>query len=253
VATLYHDDVMDGALSRRGLPSINALWGNRVSTIVGTYVMARGMDVLAELGNECLAVVNVAVTQVWQGQMRELEGVYDIDRTEEAYIESISQKTAAFYQLPCALGAMAAGAEPRVTDALKSFGRFTGAVFQIVDDVLDLVGDQKALGKPTGGDIRAGVYTLPVIHALSKSHWHYRLRSLLAQESMNDATNQEAIELVQNSGAIGYALGRANEFMDRALSELDRLTPSLAADALGTTAQMIVERPELKPWIEKIV
>src|SRR5947209_8339116 len=88
VATLYHDDVIDGALSRRGRPSTNVLWGNRVSAMVGTYLVARAMDLLAEQGAEVLEIVNLAVTQVWHGQMRELEGIYRIDRTEEESLET---------------------------------------------------------------------------------------------------------------------------------------------------------------------
>lgn len=252
VATLHHDDVIDGALSRRGRPSTNVVWGNRVSAMIGTYLVARALDVLADQGAEVLDIVNLAVTQVWRGQMRELESIYDVDRTEEEYFESISQKTAAFYQLPCVLGAMAGGAEPHVVSALKSFGQFTGIAFQIVDDILDLVSDQQALGKPTGEDIRAGVYTLPVIHALAKKLEHSRLRSLLAQESMDEAVQREAIELVRCSGAIGYALRRAKEFVARALSELDRLPAGFAVDALRATAQVITERAELGAWKEGI-
>lgn len=253
VATLYHDDVIDGALSRRGRPSTNALWGNRVSAMGGTYLVARAMDLVAEQGAKALEIVNLAVTRVWHGQMRELEGIYRIDRTEEECLEALSQKTAAFYQLPCMLGAQAAGAEPRVAGALESFGKFTGIGFQIIDDILDLVGDRRSLGKPTGGDIRAGVYTLPVIHALAKKPERSRLRSLLARESMSEEAQHEAAELVRKSGAIEYALSRAKEFVAQALSELDRLPVGFAVEALRSTAQAIIERPELKTLNEGVM
>jgi geranylgeranyl pyrophosphate synthase len=217
--------------------------------MAGTYLIARAMGLLAEHGDKVLEVVNDAVTQVWHGQMRELEGVYHIDRTEEAYLEVISQKTAALYQLPCAIGAMA-GAKPCHAAALRSFGQFSGIAFQIVDDILDFVAEKDTLGKPAGGDIKLGVYTLPVIRLMAGATKSSRLRILLTRGTLNEALHHEAIDLVRSSGAIGYAVGRAKEFVARALNKLDLLPESPAVDALRATSQAIIERTELKAWNE---
>jgi heptaprenyl diphosphate synthase len=248
VATLYHDDVIDGAVTRRGVPSTNALWGDRVSAMAGTYLIARAMDILAAHGDEVLSLVNLAVNQVWQGEMRELEGVYALDRTEAAYMESISNKTAAFYQLPCCLGALRGGGDARQVAALRAFGQFTGIAFQLVDDLLDLVSSEEALGKAAGSDMKAGVYTLPVIRTLETSG---RLQTLLAGDSPSEVECGEALEEVRAGGGLAYALQRAKAFTELAVAELDVLPEGPATHALCMTARSIVERPELAACCER--
>jgi heptaprenyl diphosphate synthase len=248
VATLYHDDVIDGAVTRRGVPSTNALWGDRVSAMAGTYLIARAMDILAAHGDEVLSLVNLAVNQVWQGEMRELEGVYALDRTEAAYMESISNKTAAFYQLPCCLGALRGGGDARQVAALRAFGQFTGVAFQLVDDLLDLVSSDEAIGKPAGSDMKAGVYTLPVIRTLETSG---RLQTLLAGDSSSDVECAEALEEVRAGGGLEYALQRAEAFTELAVAELDALPEGPATRALCMTARSIVKRPELAACCER--
>jgi heptaprenyl diphosphate synthase len=241
VATLYHDDVIDGAATRRGLPSSNALWGDRVSALAGTYLIARAMDILAAHGDEVLSLVNLAINQVWQGEMREVEGVYSLDRTEAAYLECIANKTAAFYQLPCCLGLLGAAGDARQMAALRRYGQFTGMGFQLVDDLLDLLSSDDAIGKPAGSDIKAGVYTLAVIRTLQTSS---RLEALLSGDTLSEKDCREALHIVRAGDGIDYAFERAREFIDKAIAELDVLPQGPAVRALGTTARSIIERPE---------
>jgi heptaprenyl diphosphate synthase len=247
VATLYHDDVIDGAVTRRGVPSPNALWGDRVSAMTGTYLIARAMEILAAHGDEVLSFVNLAVNQVWQGQMRELEGVYALDRTEADYMQCISNKTAAFYQLPCCLGALGGGGNPHQVAALRAFGQFTGIAFQLVDDLLDLVSSDEAIGKPAGSDMKAGVYTLPVIRTLETSG---RLQALLARDSPSEVECGEALKEIRAGGGLEYALKRAGAFAELAVAELGVLPEGPATRALRMTARSIVERPELAACCE---
>jgi geranylgeranyl pyrophosphate synthase len=241
VATLYHDDVIDGAVTRRGLASTNALWGDRVSAMAGTYLIARAMEILAAHGDEVLGLVNLAVNQVWHGEMRELEGVYSPDRTEAAYLECISNKTAAFYQLPCNLGALGAGGDARHVAALRAFGQFTGMAFQLIDDLLDLMSSDEAIGKPAGSDMKAGVYTLPVIQTLESSS---RLQTLLAGDSLAEEDCREALQIVRAGDGIDYTLDRAKEFMNQAIAALDVFPEGAATRALCVTCRCIIERPE---------
>jgi heptaprenyl diphosphate synthase len=242
VATLYHDDVIDGAVKRRSLPSTNALWGDRVSVMAGTYLISRAMDILAAHGDEVLTLVNPAVNQVWHGEMGELEGVYAPDRTEAAYMECISNKTAAFYQLPCCLGAVGAGGDARQVGALRAFGQFTGMAFQLVDDLLDLVSNEEAMGKAAGSDMRTGVYTLPVIRTLESNG---RLKTLLAGDSLSEVDCREALQIVRAGDGIDYTFERAREFIAKAIAELD-VFQGAAANALSMTARSVIERPELE-------
>jgi geranylgeranyl pyrophosphate synthase len=186
---------------------------------------------------------NLAINEVWHGEMRELEGVYSPDRTEDAYMECISNKTAAFYQLPCCLGVLGAGGDARQVAALRKCGQFTGIAFQLVDDLLDLVSSEEAIGKPVGSDMKAGVYTLPVIRTLQSNG---RLEALLSADSLSERECQEALQIVRGGDGIEYTFDRAREFVDKAMAELDVLPPSPAVRALGATSRSIIERPELE-------
>jgi heptaprenyl diphosphate synthase len=243
VATLYHDDVIDGAATRRGLPSSNALWGDRVSAMAGTYLIAKAMGILAAHGDEVLTLVNQAVNAVWHGEMRELEGVYSPARTEAAYMECISNKTAAFYQLPCCLGVLGARGDARQLAALRRCGQYTGMAFQLVDDLLDLVSTNEVIGKPAGSDMESGVYTLPVIRTLQSNG---RLEALLSADSLSARDCQEALQIVRAGDGIAYAFKRAREFVDKAIAELEVLPQGPAVRALSATARSIIERPELE-------
>ena len=242
VATLYHDDVIDGAMTRRGLPSSNALWGDRVSAMAGTYLIAGAMDILAAHGDEVLTLVNLAVNQVWHGEMRELEGVYSPDRTEAAYMEIISNKTAAFYQLPCCLGVLGAGGDARQVAALREYGQFTGMAFQLVDDLLDLLSSDEAIGKPAGSDMKAGVYTLPVIRTLQSSG---RLEALLSSDSyQRETAGKRCKSFAREMGSNTRSSARTSLSVRRSRNS-NVLPQSPAVGALCATARSIIERPEL--------
>jgi heptaprenyl diphosphate synthase len=248
VATLYHDDLIDGALSRRGQPTSHRRWGNRASALGGTYLIARSMDLIAEHGAEFLELVSSAVTHVWRGQMRELEGLFSLDRTEQAYFESVTEKTASFFEMACAMGAAACGAQKPLIDALSAYGRYLGIAFQIVDDILDLTADTERMGKPVGADVRMGVYTLPVIHGLATQSPGTRLRQLLEQDPMPEASYREVVRELHTSGAIDYALRYAFSLVERAVSVLRPLPQGPAVKALGATARAVLQRPEFSGW-----
>lgn len=248
VASLLHDDVIDEAALRRGQPTGNALWGNQVAALAGTFLMACGLRALADRGAEAAHLVDGALHELWEGQMSELEGVFYLDRDEETYIASIARKTAALWRLSCQLGAHAAHAGEQQCAALATYAQESGIAFQIVDDVLDIVADEAALGKPCGADIRAGVVTLPVIHALAHHPQRARLRALLTCEPLSDAACKEALEIVRAGAAVPYALAQARTRIARAVAALDVLPPGAAVDALGATARAILVRPDLHTW-----
>ena len=248
VASLHHDDIMDEAPLRRGLPSANALWGNRISAMAGSYLVTRAMELLAQRGSTFLEVANDAVGRLWRGQMHELEGVYHLDRTEQAYLAAIADKTAALYELPCALGALAAGARPDAARALSSFGHNTGMAFQVVDDLLDLLGTQIKLGKLAGADMRAGVYTLPVIRAMADHRVGPRLRALLAPQAIDNVSLEQAVQLVRESCGLRDAAVCAQSFVDCALDALAVLPRGSAPTALQTIATAVMAHPELLEW-----
>ena len=183
LGSLYHDDVIDEAETRRGVPSVNARWSNIVAILAGDYLLARASSLAASLGADVAALLAATIGELCRGQVLELQHLFDPDRSADAYISAISGKTASLFGTACRVGGMVSAVDDPTLDALTEFGRHLGMCFQIVDDVLDVTGTDESLGKPAGNDILEGVYTLPVIHALaSSSPSSEELRELLGRK-----------------------------------------------------------------------
>src|SRR5439155_4382965 len=147
LGSLYHDDVMDEALTRRGVESVNARWGNLVAILAGDFLLARASELAASLGTEVAGLLASTIGLLCEGQVRELGQVFDVGRSEEAYLRTIEGKTAALMSASCRIGALTAGLPRPLVDALTAYGQRLGMAFQIVDDVLDVVATEEELGK----------------------------------------------------------------------------------------------------------
>jgi len=224
LGSLYHDDVIDEAETRRGVPSVNARWSNVVAILAGDYLLAAASEHAASLGADVAALLARTIGDLCRGEVLELQHLFDTSRTEESYLSAIAGKTAALFATSCRIGGMVAGVSPSALEALTSFGHHLGMGFQIVDDVLDLTGTDASLGKPAGQDLTEGVYTLPVIYALD--------RSAELRESIGGPIEQSSLDhlrgLVTDEGATGAALDvaraqakRADETLAAAGDELD--------------------------------
>jgi heptaprenyl diphosphate synthase len=167
LGSLYHDDVIDEAETRRGVPSVNARWSNIVAILAGDYLLAQASSLAASLGADVAALLAATIGELCRGQVLELQHLFDVERSEESYLSAISGKTAALMATACRVGAMVSDVSDDTLDALTQFGHHLGMCFQVVDDVLDVTRSQAELGKPVGNDVHEGVYTLPVIYALS--------------------------------------------------------------------------------------
>ena len=179
LGSLYHDDVIDEAETRRGVPSVNARWSNIVAILAGDYLLARASSLAASLGADVAALLAATIGELCRGQVLELQHLFDADRSVDAYISAISGKTASLFGTACRVGGMVSAVDDPTLEALTEFGHHLGMCFQIVDDVLDVTATDEELGKPAGNDILEGVYTLPVIHALAGSP---ELRDLLGRK-----------------------------------------------------------------------
>ncbi|HMQ24800.1 MAG TPA: polyprenyl synthetase family protein, partial [Acidimicrobiales bacterium] len=169
LGSLYHDDVMDEATTRRTVESVNAKWGNLQAILAGDFLLARASEIAASLGVEVAALLAATIGRLCEGQVRELRDTYNVGRTEADYLSSIEGKTASLFATACRVGAIV-GALPRdEVDALTEFGLRFGMAFQIVDDILDVTATDEQLGKPAGHDLVEGVYTLPTLRALQGS------------------------------------------------------------------------------------
>ena len=169
IGSLHHDDVIDEAETRRGVPSVNARWSNIVAILSGDFLLAQASVLAASLGAEVAGLVGRTIGELCRGEILELHQLYDTDRTVDAYRSSILGKTASLLATSARIGGMVSGVDEPTLDSLTRFGFHLGMCFQIVDDVLDLTASSEALGKPSGKDIHEGVYTLPVIHAVGAS------------------------------------------------------------------------------------
>ena len=170
LGSLYHDDVMDEAETRRGIEAVNHRWGNLTAILAGDFLLAKASELAASLGTEVAELLAATIGRLCEGQVRELQLIYDVTRNEEQYLQAISGKTAELYATSCRIGGIVGGAERDVINRLTEFGHAYGMAFQVVDDILDLVATDEELGKPSGNDIREGVYTLPVIRMIESGH-----------------------------------------------------------------------------------
>lgn len=201
LGSLDHDDVIDEAQTRRGVPSVNARWNNIVAILAGDFLLARASDRAASLGADVAGLLARTIGELCRGQVLELHHLFDADRSEEAYLSAVAGKTAALFATSCRIGGMVCGLDEPGLDALDRFGHHLGMCFQIVDDVLDVTATEEELGKPAGNDMVEGVYTLPVIYALRDSD---ELRALLHPGMTADQT-ERARELVNKNGAVALA------------------------------------------------
>ena len=244
IGSLYHDDVIDGATTRRSVRSVNAQWGNLRAILAGDYLLGRASEIAASLGTEVASLVASTLTQLCEGQMLEIDSSFDPDRTEDRYERAIAGKTAALLSTSCRIGAIVADLPRAAIDSLGEFGLSYGMAFQIVDDILDLIADESSLGKPAGNDIAEGVYTLPVLRALADDSTGDELRSLLGGP-VNDIARDRAAALVRDSDGIDEAREVARIWADRAQTALSALPETPAAVAMRSAADHLAETTKL--------
>ena len=240
LGSLYHDDVIDEAETRRGVPSVNARWNNIVAILAGDFLLARASSLAASLGADVAALLAATIGELCRGQVLELQHLFDVSRTEEVYESTIEGKTAALFATACRIGGMVSGVPEPTLDALTRFGLHLGMCFQVVDDILDLTATDEALGKPAGQDLLEGVYTLPVIYALRDTP------ALGAQlgHPLDPDELAEARRVAAANGAVDTALGVARGHAAKALDALegaDALDPRVCS-ALNTLADGQVTR-----------
>lgn len=241
LASLYHDDVIDEAEARRGIPSVNARWSNTVAILAGDFLFARASAIAADLGTDVSRVLAETIGRVCEGQIREVRAVGRVEMDEAEYMAIIDRKTASLIATSCYLGGFLAGATSQVVDGLKRFGRALGLAFQLSDDIMDLVSDSSTLGKEPGVDLREGVFTLPIILALRESEHREELRRLL-QPGPDPDRLRRVLEILRGDGALGPAREAVTREVRRALSEGERLPDGSARDALLHLAEFLAAR-----------
>ncbi|MBC8088242.1 MAG: polyprenyl synthetase family protein [Phycisphaerae bacterium] len=242
VASLYHDDIMDRAPMRRGGVSTNARWGSPQAAFAGTWLFARACELWASFGAVPNELTSRMAVDLCRGQLNEMEHAFDTDAHEATHLNIIALKTGSLFALPCRLGAVLGGCSDQVTDALTRYGVALGLAFQLADDLLDLTADTAQIGKLAGKDLREGIYSLAVLHALRSPHESPALRDLLDRVAMGDDEVQQALGLLRESGAVDYARQRATQHAEDARAALTTLPPGDARDSLHALTYLAVNR-----------
>ncbi|MFJ4283506.1 polyprenyl synthetase family protein [Streptomyces massasporeus] len=243
IASLHHDDVMDGAPTRHGVPSAHARFGERTAVLGGDWLLARAAQLAAELGPEAVRINARAAGSLVAGQLRELTGPAPGEPPVTHYFQVIAGKTAALLSMSLGVGALQAGAPERSVTALTEYGEQLGLAFQIADDLLDLSAPAEHTGKERGTDLLGGVPTLPVLLALeSDDPADAELRELLAAGPVPAASARRALELFARSPALAETEAVLRRRLDRARAALDVLPQLPARHALLALCDYVAHR-----------
>lgn len=241
-ASLVHDDLIDEAERRRGLAAIRTRWNSDVALMVGDYLFALAASEMALAPDpRIIAYFSQAVMTICEGELAPVTSLTPASQAVEQYMYKIGCKTAALFEAGCKAGLVCGGGTQEQVDALGRFGYDLGLAFQIVDDLLDMVGDAALLGRPVGRDLREGTITLPLIHAVA-SGADPRLSALIDQEAPDDAAIAWAISEIQRVGGDASAMAEAHRFAARALTHLRLFPNSAARQATEMLVAYAVER-----------
>jgi octaprenyl-diphosphate synthase len=242
-ATLVHDDVLDGARVRRRVTTVNALWGTQTSVLLGDYLFTHAFHLASTLGDaQACRLIGEATDRVCEGELCQVLQRGNLELSEPEYFDIIDGKTAELTACCCRLGALYARAESEVVEALARFGRGVGLAFQIADDLLDLVGDERATGKSLGTDLEQGKLTLPLIHLLREVGGSLAGRVQQILHSPENHKREALRPMLLESGGLEYARRRAEELARRAREELACLPASACRAVLETITERVVHR-----------
>jgi heptaprenyl diphosphate synthase len=239
LASLYHDDVMDEAEIRRNVDSVNARFGNVVAIVAGDYLMARSAAIAADLGTDVAALLARTLASLTRGQVSEVRTAFDVSRTIDDYLEAIGGKTAALMASSCQVGALTSRRAPEVAEALGAFGRAFGMVFQIRDDLLDLIAVDGQLGKPSGQDLAEGIYTLPVLVALDDASVGDELRTLLGKP-LDEPEREKARALVTSTAGVDLAMSEGERWAAIARDALEGVPEVSLREGFGALVHSLL-------------
>lgn len=242
-ATLVHDDVVDDSNKRRGFFSINALWKNKIAVLIGDFLLSKGL--LLSIDNndfDLLKIISIAVREMSEGELLQIEKARKLDITEAVYYEIIRQKTATLIAACCSLGAASVKPNSVEVESMRKFGELIGMAFQIKDDLFDY--GTQSIGKPTGIDIKEQKMTLPLIYVLnncSKKDKKWLINSVKNHNTDRKRVNQ-VIQFVKDNGGLDYAVSKMKAFQEEALVLLNSFPKSEYKDSLELMVNYVIER-----------
>ncbi len=241
-ATLVHDDAVDNAMLRRGKTAVNSLWGDGVAVLLGDYLFSLAADLVSSIGNfRVMSMFAKTLTEISGGQLRETFSAYGWRQNRESYYEQIYSKTASLFAAATGTGAVLSDAPEEAVSALTSYGKNLGMAFQVIDDILDFIGDEGELGKPVGSDLLQGTLTLPVI-LLMEQRPQDNIQQGLAEKPGDQEEVARVIEMVRNSSILEECYRIAGGFSSQACRDLEALPENASRGSLIDLADYVIER-----------
>ncbi|HHY46046.1 MAG TPA: polyprenyl synthetase family protein [Firmicutes bacterium] len=243
MASIVHDDVIDQAMSRRGRETINARWGNHLAVLTGDLLLSKALEILSR--RRKYGVVRVlanTVANMSQAEMIQASRAFDERMTEAEYTDYVSKKTAYLMAASCYSGAATSRAGRKRMACMWEYGLYLGIAFQIIDDTLDIVGDETMIGKPTGKDLACGVMTLPIIRGLQHPVAGPALREIMRSRRTGAETLSKVHHLLLESGAIAYSYAQARKYVEFAKAKLQSMPDCSARDCLLALAELVITR-----------
>ncbi len=248
-ATLLHDDVVDESATRRGTETASVVWGNKPSVLVGDFLFTRSFELMVECNSlEVMGILSKASALIAQGEVLQLMFTNDIEISYEDYLEVIKSKTAVLFAAATQVGAVIAETTPEKIQQAYEYGMNLGIAFQISDDILDYVGDEKQTGKNTGDDFKEGKVTLPILYCISQAKAHKNQEELeffkrtFGELDIHDNDWQRVQEIIQKYDAINYSIKEAHVWVEKAHGNLSLLPDHEVKTHLGDLLDFVVNR-----------
>jgi len=243
LASLIHDDIIDNSEMRHGQQSVNSRWNNKIAVLAGDNLFAKAFKVLAQ--NRLFDILELmveAIEDMCSGEIEQAMDSFNPEQEEESYYRKISKKTAKLLAVCCQAGSLVSSEGRGYAQNLREFGLNLGYAFQITDDILDLTGQKKKLGKPTGLDLAQGTLTLPMLNLLKNPAYGNWFKTILLEQKNSVEVIEELKKVITESGALQYALEKAKAYTQAAIACLESLPANRSKETLSTLALKIVER-----------
>lgn len=242
VATLVHDDTVDKADMRRGVATVSKLWDQNTAVLIGDYIFARSATLVCETNNvRVIKRFAETIMELSSGQLNELARAYKWPQTQDQYLDCISLKTASLFETSSETGAILSGADEKLIDALKRYGRNLGMAFQIIDDILDIYGSENETGKPIGQDLVHGIITLPSLLAINKSVGKNPIANMF-KNPKDENLVAESIQFIQDQHVADECYQIARNYCDNALAALNVLESNKYKESLIELVTYVVNR-----------
>ncbi len=243
-ATLVHDDIIDEAVVRRHIDTMNTKWGSKISILFGDYLFSRAYTILSALDSQMATIImSQTINILCEGEMVQLLRCYDAEVTESEYLNIIERKTASLCAASCKLGAISSGANKKQTEALTNYGSKIGMAFQIIDDCLDVMGKEEEMGKPMNLDSQSGKLTLPFIRLVNKLPTDRKESTLELIFQNNSKDSKAAIaDLLEEHDAVDYAYDTARQLVKKAQDDLSVIPDSIYKTSLLDLGDYVVSR-----------